>query len=792
MIAVRFLCSVVQAIFLVVALLAISTGGVSAGTLILAPTMGGVDLSNHLEVVERPREASPSQYPECRVERGDWIVIRNTPCSSWFKVRVSNPQGVSQTWYLAPKINRQEMPRIFKQEPGGKLLEIPRSDEWIRSFALNAAPLGEEVFYIQITARVHEAIAFAAWSDGDFTRHTIMTTGLALFVIGVLMSMAAYNLAIAISNRDQIAFWYSTLLFALVIPLVFDNNLVFSLFSDWNTGLSILQNSAGYILSIATMSICRLEFVHFPLQKGKEYFLRIASWVLKVALATQFLFDTSPVYQVLRYLFLLPLIYMTVAAMANLRRTIRCQHWTRLTTPAAMIVFPLTVFAVLLRDMGYIHPALPIISVLYLVTPVTLALLMALGHAISVRNLIREKLTSQQELLKIRENYIRELERQVGVRTERFKNEAEEAERLRLAQQNLLGLVSHDLVTPLHGLLKTIDKAKNGDGTLNANTIELSRDVIGEVLTRVSYLSAQEVRQHYQHQLIRRGVDLWHLVDAQIRLFSAASQEKQISVINEIPLSTLIYVDAELFGEVIGNLIGNAIKYCWAGDSVTIRLDGDNIVVTDSGPGVSPVIGPILFRTQGATSRGSAGEKGFGLGLYSSKKIVERHGGSISYRDAQGGGAQFVIELSPYRPVVRLVSPNSSRLQIKCRLEELLGQVVIEHIPLADFAKHPPGFRSCDFIICDCSKEPEGAESILAVFRDNEAWDSVPIFIIGLRPNSSGMLNLIDAGAQSVLATDFSDEALVVAISNSDAKNLLWASKRSVFLKSSALRSRHC
>ncbi|MHA7188969.1 sensor histidine kinase [Arthrobacter sp. MDT2-16] len=108
--------------------------------------------------------------------------------------------------------------------------------------------------------------------------------------------------------------------------------------------------------------------------------------------------------------------------------------------------------------------------------------------------------------------------------------------------------------------------------------------------------------------------------------------------------------DSSGIGQVLDNLLSNAIKYSPAGGRVTVRaaeVDGEvECSVTDEGTGMSPEelkgVFSKFFRTSAARN---AAIPGVGLGLAISKAIVERHGGTITCRSAEGQGSTFTFRL---------------------------------------------------------------------------------------------------------------------------------------------------
>ena len=119
-------------------------------------------------------------------------------------------------------------------------------------------------------------------------------------------------------------------------------------------------------------------------------------------------------------------------------------------------------------------------------------------------------------------------------------------------------------------------------------------------------------------------------------------------------ITVKISVDIEYFRRVLDNLMGNALKFTSAGDSITLsaRLSENGrhllITVSDSGIGIAPEnIGRIFDRTFTATDARTPGsDQGAGLGLSICRSIVEKHGGSISCTsDGIGKGSSFTIKL---------------------------------------------------------------------------------------------------------------------------------------------------
>ena len=101
---------------------------------------------------------------------------------------------------------------------------------------------------------------------------------------------------------------------------------------------------------------------------------------------------------------------------------------------------------------------------------------------------------------------------------------------------------------------------------------------------------------------------------------------------------------------VIATLLDNAVKY--SGDSADIRLTADEIdghvriSVRDNGIGIAPEKQAHIFEKFYRVPTGDVHDvKGYGIGLFFAKTIVEKHGGHISVDSEPGKGSTFTIEL---------------------------------------------------------------------------------------------------------------------------------------------------
>jgi signal transduction histidine kinase len=172
--------------------------------------------------------------------------------------------------------------------------------------------------------------------------------------------------------------------------------------------------------------------------------------------------------------------------------------------------------------------------------------------------------------------------------------------------------------------------------TIMRNAQRLQR--LSENILSASKIDSNTIRY------VMEDFDLNHLVAQVLRDLEYAVKAREIRMIF-IPDSEELVVngDKDKIGQVIGNLLENALKFADSRIVVSTYLSGEDAVlsVSDDGPGIDPQIYPVLFSKFATKS-----VKGTGLGLYICKKIAEAHGGTMKTSEfvAPGvGGAVFTF-----------------------------------------------------------------------------------------------------------------------------------------------------
>jgi len=226
-----------------------------------------------------------------------------------------------------------------------------------------------------------------------------------------------------------------------------------------------------------------------------------------------------------------------------------------------------------------------------------------------------------------------------------------ESERLR---SSLLAAVSHDLRTPLTGLIgmaETLQRAEPPLAPAVAETVEAMRGQAQRMRTMVVNLLDMARLQRHDVALQRGWQSIEELVGAALASMRDAMGAHHVQVLDlsELPL---VECDGVLMERVLCNLLENAAKYTPAGTPVRIRgaVVGDEVQlsVEDEGPGVPAGQERRIFEKFTRGERESA-TTGVGLGLAVCEAIMQAHGGRIWVESAQPG-ARFTLALPRGNP----------------------------------------------------------------------------------------------------------------------------------------------
>jgi signal transduction histidine kinase len=223
-------------------------------------------------------------------------------------------------------------------------------------------------------------------------------------------------------------------------------------------------------------------------------------------------------------------------------------------------------------------------------------------------------------------------------------------ERLRDA---FVAAVSHELRTPLTSISGFVEMLGDEEQDLSSagrsyvqaiarGTARLQHIV--EDLLLVAEIEADRL------QLVKTPTDLGELTAATVEAALPAAAERGIDLVLDVQGPLPLEADAARLGQVLDNLVSNALKYTRPGGRVVVSAAESNgklrLEVADSGIGVPhEELGQLFSRFYRASTATRLAIPGTGLGLVIVRAIVEHHGGTVSLDSVEGEGTRVTVSL---------------------------------------------------------------------------------------------------------------------------------------------------
>jgi len=234
-----------------------------------------------------------------------------------------------------------------------------------------------------------------------------------------------------------------------------------------------------------------------------------------------------------------------------------------------------------------------------------------------------------------------------------FNTMTEELRRLEEAKKRIIADAAHELRTPVTLLQGTVEAMIDGVYPLDTATLRSMHEETIRLSRLIDSLRELETIESGELELDLKEVSVPEIARKAVSLFSAQASAKgiELTVVENDSGNPRLVADSLRLGEVVYNLISNAIKYSPAGSRVRVSVWADSafacIAVDDSGPGIPKEERERIFERFYRIDRSRAQDSGGrGLGLAIASEIVKAHGGRIEVGDSELGGAAFIVKLS--------------------------------------------------------------------------------------------------------------------------------------------------
>jgi two-component system, OmpR family, sensor histidine kinase VicK len=236
---------------------------------------------------------------------------------------------------------------------------------------------------------------------------------------------------------------------------------------------------------------------------------------------------------------------------------------------------------------------------------------------------------------------------------------------LEAMKEEFLANVTHELRTPLQCINESISLISEGVGGSVTDKQQHLLTVAGRNLKKLSRLINDLLDlsklETGDFNLKMKTFPVSELVEHTKHTFDSWAHTKKLKLETKFPQGVEIEGDFDRLGQVLTNLVGNAMKFTPAGGTITIeahQLKTSGAVskqmkfcVRDTGPGISKQEQVKIFeKFQQAKSAHKSQYAGTGLGLTIAKDIVELHGGEISVESVENKGSCFLFAIPTKQP----------------------------------------------------------------------------------------------------------------------------------------------
>jgi two-component system sensor histidine kinase MprB len=212
-------------------------------------------------------------------------------------------------------------------------------------------------------------------------------------------------------------------------------------------------------------------------------------------------------------------------------------------------------------------------------------------------------------------------------------------------QRQLVADAGHELRTPLTSLRTNLDLLVQADRTGGLSD-EARDELLGDVRFQIEELTTLigdlvELARDEPLPVTVEPVDLAELVDRSVERVRRRASDVRLDVRTR---PWWVTGEPHALERAVTNLLDNAVKWSPPEGTVTVRLEGDTLLVADEGPGIDEADLPHVF-DRFYRSQESRTMPGSGLGLSIVRQVAERHGGAVRAGRAPQGGAALWMRL---------------------------------------------------------------------------------------------------------------------------------------------------
>lgn len=257
--------------------------------------------------------------------------------------------------------------------------------------------------------------------------------------------------------------------------------------------------------------------------------------------------------------------------------------------------------------------------------------------------------------------------------TERKKSEdaikkyVKELEDLNTHKESVLAILSHDLRSPLAGIIGTAEYLKSNFERMKPGVVKEMLDLLHksskDELEMLDYLVEWARIKYAADVFAPAKIKLAKYVEKVFDTFNETASTNSICLQHEVDENATVFADGKMLLSIIQNIVSNAVKHTPEGGKITItaksKEDKMIVKIKDTGIGMSKAVQEGLFTPQIKTlSEARKENKGAGIGLLLVKGFLEKNDGEIWVESVEGKGSSFYFALPTEKPLYKIESAD--------------------------------------------------------------------------------------------------------------------------------------
>lgn len=436
------------------------------------------------------------------------------------------------------------------------------------------------------------------------------------------------------------------------------------------------------------------------------------------------------------------------------------------------------------------------------------------------RGRLRQLESRKQQLEKIVAQRTAELEEKNKLaekQKEMLAAQAGELEELNRTKDKLFSIIAHDLKQPFQHLMGFSEllaaKMKQTGDTENFRYASLIQQSSHHLFLLLENLLAWSKCQMKKPDVVYEWINARELCEEVLSYYTVMAASKEITVVVDVSPSVSIYTDRMMIQTILRNLLSNALKFSPQKETVLMQVRHENdaatLIVKDNGQGMTQEQLASLFSLQKQPARGTAGEKGAGLGMVICNEYASLLGSTITVTSTPSAGTTFSMTFkakhipepsSPEKETISVLSPPPPMEETDEEKNEAGEEKKKEHIVVVDddqtfslylkdylkkhfevhsFTSPSAGLSFIkqqipDVAVIDLNMPGMDGITLCRHLREDRLTSHIPLIILTSHDDDSFRKEGFMAGIDDYLTKPFNEELLLVRIRNLlDIRNAL-------------------